>query len=894
MNPIDPQRWAALSPLLDELLDLPGPARSDRLAGWRAQGNPLVGDLERLLAREAEVETGGFLLAGALPPPPGLAGQTVGAYTLEHELGQGGMGQVWRARRTDGRFEGTVAIKLLHGGWLRPGEAERFAREGRILARLDHRHIARLLDAGVTDDGRRPYLVLEHVDGEPIDRHVQRLDLPPRAVLALMRDAAEAVAHAHARLVLHRDLKPSNMLVSRAGEVKLLDFGIAKLLDDRDPGAADGLTQRAGQALTPLYAAPEQLLSQEVTTATDVYALGVLLYRLLGGGHPTGDETDTALERARATIEQPPRRLSERVRQRGGTQAARRARELAGDVDTLVARALAKRPADRYANAAELAEDLRRVLAHEPIRARPEARLYRLSKFVRRHRVPVAAGALAAAALLTGTALAMREARQAQAQRVQAEGLIEFMLGDLRQRLQPVGRLDVLDAVGEKALAYYAAQSADRLDAESLGRRARALHLIGEIAETRGQFDEAARRFEQATQATRTLLQRHPGDGQRIFDHAQSEFWVGVVARRRGRLDEAAAAFERYRSLATELAAVAAERPEWRVERAYAEQNIGVLQLERARAAEARASLQRARDILQAERAARPALDGDLAKTLGFLARAQERLGDLSGAVATNRERIALAGPRPGHGVDRNLQYGAAVGHHEMARLQLDMADLAGAERSARDAVAALQALTTFDPSNLGWRAALGLARIRLAETLHHAGLGGEAATVLDAARQTMTPLWAAADGRPYWQQQIRAAWLATRGLLQPPRRGDPTFEAMQALTARYGPEDGADESASRQLARVELALGDAWQRAGDGDAAHRHWQAALTRLSRLDRSPDIQTVTALAQWRLGRHQVARELADSVRAGPYRHPVFADLVRTLGVPAPARPAREPP
>ena len=338
MHGIEPARWAALSPRLDELLDQSEGERAAWLAALRAQDAALADELEALQARLQGLDARGFMSAQALPAPPGLAGQTIGAYRLEREIGRGGMGQVWLARRTDGRYEGAVAIKLLQGGLLARGEAERFAREGRILARLDQPHIARLLDAGVTTDGQ-PYLVLEYVDGEPIDRYVQRHEPPLAARLALMIDAAEAVAHAHARLILHRDLKPSNMLVRADGQLKLLDFGIAKLLDEQAGGAAGEVTQRAGQAYTPRYAAPEQLLGQDVTTATDVYALGVLLYQLLGGGHPTGKPDGTPLDELRAAVETEPRRLSDQVGRGNEPGARRRAAELRGDIDTIVARA---------------------------------------------------------------------------------------------------------------------------------------------------------------------------------------------------------------------------------------------------------------------------------------------------------------------------------------------------------------------------------------------------------------------------------------------------------------------------------------------------------------------------------------------------------------------------
>ncbi|HEX7639677.1 MAG TPA: serine/threonine-protein kinase, partial [Burkholderiaceae bacterium] len=351
MNGVDKTLWSRLSPLLDELLDLPEPERDARIAALRATDPEAAEAVADMLGLLPGIEQAGFLSGSAMPKPAGLAGQTVGAYTLERELGHGGMGTVWLARRTDGRYQGEVAIKFLRAGLFGHGDAARFEREGSILARLSHPHIARLLDAGVTSDGTQPYLVLEYIDGEPIDAYCRRLALPVAARLRLMLDVLAAVAHAHNRLILHRDLKPSNILVTAAGEVKLLDFGIAKLMADASAGGeATALTAHAGNAFTPEFAAPEQMGGTDVTTATDVYSLGVLMYVLLGGEHPTPSITGTPLDRMRAVMESEPRKLSEAMLRRGDAASRKLAAELRGDVDTIVARALKKAPAERYAN----------------------------------------------------------------------------------------------------------------------------------------------------------------------------------------------------------------------------------------------------------------------------------------------------------------------------------------------------------------------------------------------------------------------------------------------------------------------------------------------------------------------------------------------------------------
>jgi len=425
----DRQRWKQLTPLLDELLDLEPSRRRSRLAELRASDATSADELATMLAAADRAEASNFLAGdaqGGSPSSSALIGQQIGAYVIEAPLGQGGTGSVWRARRADGRFEGAVAVKLLHLSLIGRIGALRFQREGAILARLTHPHIARLLDAGVTAAGQ-PYLVLELVEGERIDHHCNARRLTIEQRLVLFDDVLAAVAHAHSHLVIHRDIKPNNILVARDGSVKLLDFGIAKLLEtepDGSPVTADG--QRA---LTPEYAAPEQLRGTSVTTATDIYALGVLLYRLLTGGHPTAPNAASSAEVLRATLNTDPLRLTAalthpaagddeapiRVAAERSTSLPRLRRQLRGDLENIVAQSLRKDPAQRFQTVAALAGDLRRYRANEPVSARADSLAYRAAKFMRRHRSAVAASlaiALAAAAGIAGTMTQADEARE--------------------------------------------------------------------------------------------------------------------------------------------------------------------------------------------------------------------------------------------------------------------------------------------------------------------------------------------------------------------------------------------------------------------------------------------------------------------------------------------------
>jgi len=413
MERLSPDLLVTLDSLLKQALELDQPEREAWLARLQREQPAQAAEVAALLAKEAGLDAAGFLRtrAGEDAPGEGLNGRRLGAYTLERPLGKGGMGTVWLGRRSDGRYEGQAAVKLLNLALLDPVGSERFRREGTLLARLSHPNIARLLDAGVTDGGQ-PFLVLEYVEGTRIDRYCDDRRLSPEARLRLFLNVLAAVSHAHANLIVHRDLKPSNILVTPDGTVKLLDFGIAKLLQEGQGEAeAPTLTGVGERVLTPEYAAPEQIRGEAVTIATDVHTLGVLLYVLLAGRHPTGDAGRVAAEYLRDTLDTEPPRLSAAV-------TARRLRRLyAGDLDNILAKALRKRPEERYATVDALAEDLRRHLNHEPVHARRESWGYRAAKFIRRHRAAVAAATIAILSLVGATAFSLVQLRQARRQR---------------------------------------------------------------------------------------------------------------------------------------------------------------------------------------------------------------------------------------------------------------------------------------------------------------------------------------------------------------------------------------------------------------------------------------------------------------------------------------------
>jgi serine/threonine-protein kinase len=415
-----PDEWAALRRLLDEALDLPADARAAWVDGLRAPHAGFKPRLRALLAHAAEPRLEGLLqtlpkvetIEFAGPVPADTEPSQVGPYRLLRQIGEGGMASVWLAERTDVLQRRQVALKLPHVSWRRSSSAERLAREREILATLNHPHIARLYDAGVTDEGQ-PYLALEYIEGERIDVHCRQHNLGLRERVQLFLQVARAVAHAHARLVVHRDLKPSNVLVGADGQARLLDFGIAKLLEQ---GVAEEteLTREMGRALTPDYASPEQIRGDTIGTPADVYSLGVMLFELLTEQRPYRLRRDSRVALEEAILQAQPPRPSAVVAD------VRLRRELEGDLDTIVLKALKKEPSERYATVDAFAADVERWLNDWPVLARPDSRWYRASKFAARHRVGVAAAGAVAVAVLVGTGTALWQMNEAREQRDRA------------------------------------------------------------------------------------------------------------------------------------------------------------------------------------------------------------------------------------------------------------------------------------------------------------------------------------------------------------------------------------------------------------------------------------------------------------------------------------------
>ncbi|MFI5370095.1 MAG: tetratricopeptide repeat protein [Candidatus Eisenbacteria bacterium] len=554
--------WPEIEPLLDQLLDLDEPERAPMLERLAAGSPETRRVLESLLRADREAAEG---FAHPVIPREALgaidsaasveSGARIGPYVVRRELGRGGMGTVVLAERDDGQFEQRVAIKVVRSDAWAPGARERFVQERRILARLQHPNIARLLDGGVLADGA-PFLVMEYVEGLPISAWCDERRLGVRARVELFRQVCEAVEYAHRQLVVHRDLKPENILVTDRGEVKLLDFGIAKLLEPTGLAALPG-TQAV--ILTPGYAAPEQYLGSALTVATDEYQLGLVLYELLTGQRAHGETTGSPLAHQRRVLDVDPERPSRRVTRSvtgappaaetvapdrisaataRGTTVAGLAHELAGDLDAIVLKALEREPEHRYPSVEALHRDLDDMLADRPVAARRATTGYRLRKYARRHRVAVAATALVFLSLAGGLIGVLVQARIAAHERDlareserKAAAINDFVLRELLESPTPertLGRpLTVAEVLaGASRTVGHAFTGDPETEAAVRMTLARSYQALGKLDSARGHAEAAER-----------LLAARLPPGAR--DRMEARALLGSVALDQGHYDDA-------------------------------------------------------------------------------------------------------------------------------------------------------------------------------------------------------------------------------------------------------------------------------------------------------------------------------------------------------------------
>jgi serine/threonine-protein kinase len=854
--------WKRLEPLADQALEMEPAAREAFLEKLRADDPALSRELEEFLA--AEEGSREFLTGPVEQRHPALLqamgedeaavdglppGERLGPYRLVREIGRGGMGAVFLAERADGHFDQRVALKLVKRGMDTAEILERFRAERQILARLEHPHVARLLDGGVSEGGQ-PYFALEHVEGEPLTDHCARLGLPVAERLRLFLQVCDAVEYAHRSLVVHRDLKPSNILVTADGQAKLLDFGIAKVLD---PEAGDGSVTRGElRAMTPRYAAPEQIRGQAVTTATDVYSLGVVLYEVVGGGYPYGPAGPGPGDLQRAVLEQDPRPL-----------------DGLGDLDAVVRMALRKEPERRYGSVRALAEDVRRYLAGLPVAARPDTLGYRAARFVRRHRLAVAAAALVVVSLVAGLAAtlwqareAVRQAREARRQALEAQRQARRAEAVTRFTISLFKVADPDASNGREITARELVERGAQRVQSDLGEQpelqAQMLLVIGEIDHRLGLQRQSRPLLERALELRRGL---HPEDH---VDVAEAQVAVGGALLQDGEFDRADELLAR--ALRTREARLGPEDPDT----VFARARLGRVRFEKGELAAAESLLsaavaerrRRSDDPLElaadvvalahvhyaraqwadAERLYTEALairrrqlgedDTSVSECFVNLGAVKQEQGDLGGAESYFRQAIEqrrrIVGPKHDLTVTANLNLAWVLirrGREREAEPLL---------RESLETVRALHGPKSFlfaAVLNQLARALRGEGRAREAEPLSREALAlsigmlGEEHLRVASVRESLARILSDRGRFPEAEDLVRRALAALRKQLAPdhPRIADATLTLAQVLASGGRPAEA--EHAAAEALRLRAA------RYGDGDWRTGEARALLERL---------------------------------------------------------------
>jgi eukaryotic-like serine/threonine-protein kinase len=748
-----PERWSRVKSVFQRAYELDASARAAFVEAECAGDAALLDDVMRLIAAERD---SGSLEQSAIEHLPDIdlarakrrwIGRVAGPYRMVEMLGEGGMGEVYRALRDDGEFNKAVAIKLVRGGQDSEHVLARFKAERRILATLEHPNIARLIDTGATDEGV-PYLVMELVEGEPIDSYCTRLKLPVAERLALFRTVCAAVQYAHQRLVVHRDLKPGNILVTADGTIKLLDFGIAKLVDE---DGVDARTMTAQRILTPEYASPEQVRGFVVTTASDIYSLGVVLFRLLTGQSPYG-KTVSPHELIRAICETDSTRPSVVLRkttlpaEQG--EASRNARLVSGDLDNIVLMALRKEPERRYASAAEFADDIGRFLAGLPVRAHEDTFAYRARKFVARHKLATAATVLTAFALAASSVITWRQAVVARAERERAERhfgdvrkLVNSFLFEVHDAVQDLpGSIPARKLLVQNALSYLDVLSREAAHDPVLKRElAIAYRKVGDLQGRGGRPNTgdgkgAVDSYTKAIALFDELLARDAGDAETSLEMAEAlkeRAWVHFL---RSNDEQAGQDIRRAVELGTALYVRAPNDPRVLATLADAEVALAWTLDRKGDSAGAIALVEKA--LAKFERVTQGGtMDGPLSVKYGgayhtlaqFLTRDQvgrkyrEALDVMQKALAIHRP---LADKNPG---DAIALTGVAHDHRLIGMLNMSLGESAPAVAAFRVAIDYYARAARIDPSGLELRPSRLDLLLRYAEALEAQGEFAEA-----------------------------------------------------------------------------------------------------------------------------------------------------------------------
>jgi eukaryotic-like serine/threonine-protein kinase len=762
-----PEQWQHVKEVLDGALRLDELQRSSYLDEVFAVDPDLRPEVESLLQSHLQAQSS-FLREPALADLPDLMrpvsatriGSRVGAYDILDEVGHGGMGQVYRAVRVDGEFEHQVAVKVVRGGFDDRLIVERFRHERQILAGLNHPNIARLLDGGTTSDGV-PYLVMELVDGTPIDQYCEAHGLSITERLELFRSVCAAVQYAHQRLVIHRDLKPGNILVSRDGTPKLLDFGIAKIVN---PAAGPEVTLL--NPLTPEYASPEQVRGELISTSSDVYSLGVILYRLVSGHSPYRVTTASPSDWARAISESEPVRPSTIVQQANPETLGRSAesdgvfpegtllklrRRLEGDLDNIVLKALRKEPERRYASVEQFAEDIRRHLVGLPVTARQDSWSYRTGKFIQRHTAMVAAAMVVLLTLAIGMAVTLREKQIAERRFNDVRKLANSLIFEIDNSIADVpGATAARKLLVSRALEYL-----DNLSREAKGDRslqtelATAYERVGDVlgypfAPNLGDTAGALQSYRKALRIRESLAAASPNDPKVQSQLADNYFRIAHVLEHGGDLQGALNAMRQTLPITQKLSAGDPD-PERADHFAGSHYFIASLLGKTGDAAGALENYRQASEIRGASLQHYPSnsfLRTHLAADYIGMATSMRHQGNLDGAIEMQTKAVeilrAISGAAPN---SASLREFLAEAMNKLGGLQRMQGKLNEAMASQQEAHGIFKALSGADPNNSLSRSNVAFADNGMAEILIQSGKPKAAIDVLQESLATFTAM---------------------------------------------------------------------------------------------------------------------------------------------------------
>ena len=835
----------------------------------------------------------------------------IGPYRILDVLGRGGMGVVYLAEQLE-PVRREVAVKVLGTYDDSNLVVARFNAERQALALMDHPNITKVFDAGITENGW-PYFVMERVVGVPLGEYVNTRVLSLEERLKLFGQVCRAIQHAHQKGIIHRDIKPSNILVTTIDEAavcKVIDFGIAKAI--QGDGSAR-LTQTGRNVGTPAYMSPEQASGSgvDVDTRSDIYVLGLVLYELLAGvlpfdaslpamrilGHHISVESVAPSTRVTTLAPEAQARLAAQI----GTDAHSLARALAGDLDWITLKALAKERERRYQTATELAVDIERHLTNRPVSASPPSRAYLARKFIRRHRVGVAFAATTAVLIVAGAAAIGAQARRvsharavAVQRQAQAEELINFMLGDLHTRLSAIGGLDVLEKVGKAAQDYFEGVPEGDLSDQELFRRSQALRQIGEVRVEQGDFTGAMPLFRQSLSQVSALTARDSSNSEWQLGLGASHFWVGFIHFRQRELDSALAQFTPYLAITRKLVTRAPDSLRYRNELGQANSNIGSVKEYKG---DLPGALVAFREAIRAQeevvRRDSTKLDWqmDLANSYNAAGVVQRKLGEFAGAHASHRAELALKQRLVARDPPNQLyKTRLATAHSFLAELGIALGNIDEATREAQRSRDQFAALASADTSNPDLRRFLGTAHRIAGVVALERGTPAGALAAFGASRALLDPQLAKTPNNAVWQLALaRTLTLSSYARTAMGNAGEALVDARRAI-AIAEPVVGkrpADQTAGRlALTDAYLAAGDAAQRAGDIAAAREAWTRALNAVDSVARTTgvaELRALNATALVNLGRMEEARPIVRMLEQQGYGRPRWLIRMRAAGL-----------